>query len=120
MAFHFLSHRWEVKDLADGMMVTISQQELNPDTISVLDEDLFELIRESGQSTLYLDLGEVRSLASLVVEKLGNLEAMLQQMDCHLVLCNLDLKLCQELQTTRLVNSLEPGCQAPRPNLVES
>src|SRR5438105_13330265 len=54
MAFHFLSHSWQVKDLADGIMVAISQQELDPSTIAVLDEELLELVMESGQSSCYM------------------------------------------------------------------
>jgi anti-anti-sigma regulatory factor len=89
MAFHFLSHSWEVKNLDDGILVAISQQELNASTIADLDEELFELARESGQSNLYVDLREVRFLPSAVVDKLINLDAMLRTMDGRLILRNL-------------------------------
>jgi anti-anti-sigma factor len=107
MSFHFLSHSWEVKNLDDGIMVTVSQQELDASTIAILVDELHELVRQSGQSNLYVDLGHVRLLASIVFGKLITLDAKLRKMDCRLILCNLDPFIYQTFQATRLTDSLD-------------
>jgi anti-anti-sigma regulatory factor len=106
MSFHFVSHSWEVSNLYDGIMVTVSQQELEPHTIAVLVDELFELVRESGQPHLYLDLGKVRFLASMVTDKLITLDDMMRHMDCRLILCNLDPLILQTLQATPVLERL--------------
>jgi anti-anti-sigma factor len=107
MAFHFLGHSWQVKDVADGIMVTVTQQELNPDTVADLDDDLLELARESGQRNFYLDLGDVRFLGSAALDKLISLDAMLQKMDCRLKLCNIDPLVYRSLQATPLTENID-------------
>jgi anti-anti-sigma factor len=107
MSFHFLSHSWEVSNLEDGIMVTISQRELDASTVAVLVDELFELVRESGQSNLYVDFSNVRQLASIVFGKLITLDTLLRKMECRLILCNLDPFLYQSFQTTRLADNLD-------------
>src|ERR1700730_5975430 len=107
MSFHFVSHSWEVTNLHDGIMVTVSHHELEPNTIVVLVDELVELVRESGQSRLYLDLGKVRFLSSLVADTFSALDAMLRQMDCRLILCNLDPLFYQSLQASSLLDRLD-------------
>ena len=107
MAFHFLSHGWRVTDLTDGIMVGISQQDLDQNTIAVLDDELVELVSESGHSQLHVNLEEVRFLTSAALGKLISLDAMLRKIDCRLVLCNIDLCLNQSLQATRLAESID-------------
>jgi anti-anti-sigma factor len=102
MAFHFVAHNWEVRNIGDGIVVTISHQELDQNTISVLDEELFELVRESGRSNLYVDLRDVRVLSGSAVDRFLSLDTLLRKMDCRLVLCNLDPLLKQFLQETPL------------------
>jgi anti-anti-sigma factor len=107
MSFHFLSHSWEVTDLADGIMVALSREELNANTITVLADELLELVRESGRPNLYIDFGNVGHLASVVLGKLLTLDSRLRKMDGRLILCNLDSFIYDSFQATRLVDTLD-------------
>jgi anti-anti-sigma factor len=113
MSFHFVSHSWEVTNVHDGIMVRLGQQELDPHASAVLVDELFELVRESGQPNLYLDLADVHFLASVVEGKLSALGAMLRKMDCKLILCNVDPLVYQYLQTTPLMEQLDVRCSCP-------
>jgi hypothetical protein len=52
MAFHFCTRAWEVRDGADGTMVTLTNRDLNPENLPVLVEDLHALVLESGSPNL--------------------------------------------------------------------
>jgi anti-anti-sigma factor len=119
MAFHFVAHNWEVRNVSDGMMVRISPQELDPNTIAVLDEELIELVRESGHSNLYVDLRDVRFLTNSGVGKFVSLDAMLRKMDCRLILCNLDPLLQHSLQTSPLGGHFDVRA-IPGPEMAQS
>jgi anti-anti-sigma factor len=107
MSIHFLSHKWEVTNLDDGIEVTLHQQELDANTIADLVDELVELVRESGQSTLYVDFDNVRVLASIVFGKLITLDARLTKMACKLILCNMDSFIYQTFEATRLIDTLD-------------
>jgi anti-anti-sigma factor len=98
MSFHFLSHRWEVKNLEDGILVTIGQQDMD----AVLVDELFELFLESGQPNLYLDLRDVRLLASVRFSQLILLHIKLRRSGGRLVLCNLNAYIFEAMQAVRL------------------
>jgi anti-anti-sigma regulatory factor len=107
MSFVFLAHPWEVKNVDDGLMVTVSQNELDASTIAVLVDELVELARESGQGKLYVDFSQVRQLANIVFGKLITLDAKLRNMDCRLTLCNVQSYLYQSFQAARLTDNLD-------------
>jgi anti-anti-sigma regulatory factor len=89
MPLHVLTHPWEVQDLEHGPLVRITPQDLNVATISILIDELLELVQESGQPNLSLDFTEVNVVPALVVGKLFALERRLEESGGHLVLCNL-------------------------------
>src|SRR5437868_15358923 len=70
MSMHFICHRWEVTTAQDGIMVAFDQQDLDPPTLSVLIDDLFELAQESGQTNFYLNFAKVHLLPSIALAKL--------------------------------------------------
>jgi anti-anti-sigma regulatory factor len=111
MSFHFVSHSWEVKNLDDGLTVTVGQHELDPSASADLVDELFELVRESGQSNLYVDLGNVSQLANIDIGKLNALDALLRTIDCRLILCNVAPAVHQAIRDTRLTDNLDarPG-----------
>jgi anti-anti-sigma factor len=107
MAFHFLCHSWQVKDVVNGIMVTVTQHELNPDNVADLDDELLELARESGQYNCYLDLSDVRFLGSAALGKLISLDAMLRKIHSRLILCNIDPVVYRSLQATPLAENID-------------
>lgn len=107
MSFHFLSHAWDVTNVDDGIMVTLSPHELDANTVAVLVDELVELVRECGQPNLYVDFGPVHVLAGIVFGKLITLNARLREMDCRLVLCNLDPLIFDAFAETRLTDNLD-------------
>lgn len=89
MSLHQISHPWEVQNVEDGILVKIRYRDLDLQSLSVLTEELFELVQESDQSKLYLDFGEVDCLPSLAVGKLIALDRKLREAGSHqLVLWN--------------------------------
>ena len=70
MSFHFCSHAWEVRDLDDGTVVKLTNRDLDNESVPGLTDELFELVRESGRSNLYLDLSAIRRIASVVMGKM--------------------------------------------------
>lgn len=89
MALHFVSHRWDVADVADGMLVTVAPRDLDPATLAVLVDDLVDLVRESGRPTLYLDFAGAGVLPSVLAGKLLALYRRLRADGDRLVLLNL-------------------------------
>jgi len=98
MSLHVLSHPWEVKEVEDGTLVTITRRDLDVETASILANELCELALESGPPTLYLDFGQVSFLPSVFAGKLFALERLLRQSGGRLVLCNLHPRLKEFLQ----------------------
>jgi anti-anti-sigma factor len=83
-----LSHLWEVQNVEDGILVKIRYRDLDLQSLSVMAEELFDLVQESDRSKLYLDFGEVDCLPSLAVGKLFALDRKLRQTGGRLVLWN--------------------------------
>ena len=107
MSFHFCSHPWEVRDVQDGTLVTLTNRDLDKDTVPVLVEDLFELVQESGQPNLYLDLSEIRLIASLVLGKMVALDLKLRSHGGRLILVHVDSFVYRMFQATRLTDVLD-------------
>lgn len=107
MSFHFCSHPWEVQDVADGTVAKLMPRDLNKETIPVLVEDLYELVQESGRPNLYLDLAEIRVLASVILGKMLALDKSLREHGGRLVLLHLDPLVYRMFQATRLTDVLD-------------
>lgn len=89
MALHFVTHRWDVADVADGTFVSIAPRDLDSATLAVLVDDLADLVRESGRPMLYLDFAGAGVLPSMLAGKLLALHRRLRAEGCRLVLLNL-------------------------------
>jgi anti-anti-sigma factor len=107
MSFHFCSHSWEVRDTQDGTLVKLTQRDLDQDTVAVLVDELFELVRESGRSNLYLDLGGIRLMASAVLGKMLSLDTKLRKHGGRLILVNIDPFIFQMFHAARLTEILD-------------
>jgi anti-anti-sigma regulatory factor len=107
MSLQFLSCSWEVQHVDSGIMVTLSQEDWDSKAIWVLFDELFELALEHGQPNLYVDFGNVRRLAGIVFGKLITLDRKLREVDCRLVLCNVEQALYQSFRAARLTENLE-------------
>ena len=107
MSFHFCSHPWEVRDADDGSIVKLMPRDLDKETIPVLVEDLFELVQESGQPNLYLDLSDVHLLASVVLGKMLALDKKLRKHAGRLILLHIDPFVYRLFQATRRTEVLD-------------
>jgi len=106
MTLQFLSHRWEVTATASGLTVTIAQEDLDSKAIWILFDELYELALEYGKPDLFVDFKKVRCLANIGFGKLITLDKKLREVDCRLVLCNVDPSLYKALQAARLTENL--------------
>ena len=109
MSLHILSHPWEVQEVEDGILVKITPQDLDVQTIAILTDELFELAQESGQRTLYLDFREVDLVPSILIGKLFALDRNLREVEGCLVLCNLNPVLTELLQVERWLGDGTPA-----------
>jgi anti-anti-sigma factor len=107
MSLQFLSHSWQVGCVDDGIMVTLSQQELDSKRLWAMADELFELAQENGQPNLYVDFTNVRSLASVIFSILVSLDKRLRDGGCRLILCNLDPFVYQSFRATGLTENLD-------------
>jgi len=107
MPFHFCSHAWEVQDTEDGTRVQLTRRDLDAETESVLVDELFELVQESGRPNLYLDFGQVHMLTSVLIGKMIALNTLLQEHGGRLILMNLDPVMTQSLNEVQLTDLLE-------------
>jgi anti-anti-sigma regulatory factor len=107
MSFHFCTHPWEVQDVQDGILVSLTRRDLDPTSIGVLVDDLFELVLESGQRNLHLDFGEVQILPSIVIGKMIALNARLRERRGRLMLINLDPVVYEMFRNTRVIDILD-------------
>jgi anti-anti-sigma regulatory factor len=94
MSMHFVSHPWQVQDVEDGIIVKLTEQDLD----SAMVDELLDLALESGRPNLCLDLLEVRAISGTVAAKLFSLDRRLRRAGSRLVLCNLAPLLCEALQ----------------------
>lgn len=102
MAFHFCSRAWEVRDGADGTMVTLTNRDLNEENLPVLVEDLHALVLESGSPNLYLDFANIGLIDAAVPEKLTALNDLLRSNGGRTTLMNLNSRLYQLLESAGL------------------
>jgi anti-anti-sigma factor len=107
MSLQFLSCSWEVETVDSGILVRLSQEELDSKAVWVLFDELFELALENGQPNLFVDFGNVRRLAGIVFGKLITLDKKLREVDCRLILCNVHPSLYQTFRAARLTDNLE-------------
>jgi anti-anti-sigma regulatory factor len=75
--------------------------------VSVLVDELFELVQESGQPRLYLDFAEISQIASVVIGKLIALNARLREQGGRLILLEMNLVPYEAMQATRLTDALD-------------
>jgi anti-anti-sigma regulatory factor len=107
MSFHFCTHPWEVRDVANGLQVTLTRHDLDPTADSSLVEDLYELILESGQRDLYLDFGEIPMAPSVIIGQVVALNAKLGERGGRLIVINLDPAVHDTFRATRIGDVLE-------------
>jgi anti-anti-sigma factor len=107
MSFHFCSRSWEVSDLPDATLVKLSNRDLNEESVPVLVDDLVEVAMESGRANLQLDFSGIRFVASVIPEKLLELDAKLREHGGRLVVLHLDPQLYETFQATRLTEVLD-------------
>ena len=105
--FHFCSHAWEVRDMEDGTLVQLTRRDLDAETTSVLVDELFELVQESGRPDLYLDFAQVHILKSVMIGKLIALKGRLREHGGRLILMNLDPGMTELLRTVQLTDAFE-------------
>jgi hypothetical protein len=91
MSFHFVSHPWHVEDMDDGTLVKVSAHDLDPSTIAILVDDLFDLSMAEGRPNLYLDFQEVRSLPKSLRSQLTALDERLREVGGRLILRHFDV-----------------------------
>ena len=102
MSFHFCSHAWEVRDMADGTLVALANRDLTRETVPLLVDELCQLVEESGRPNLYLDFANVGLVPSLAIGKLVALSAKLQERGGRLELRNVNGALEESLEAMEL------------------
>jgi anti-anti-sigma factor len=107
MSFHFLSHPWDVRNVADGIFVTLTQRDLDRMTVSLMVDELYDLVLENGAANLYLEFEQVNYLASIVISKMIGLDARLRLVGGRLILSNLDPSLYETLQAACVADTLD-------------
>jgi anti-anti-sigma regulatory factor len=107
MSFHFCSHAWEVQDMTDGTLVRLSSRDFHSDTISVLVDELFEVVQESGQPNLYLDFADIPQIASVVLGKMIALNTRLRAHGGRLILLELQPVPYDAMHAARLADVME-------------
>jgi anti-anti-sigma factor len=107
MAFHFCAHSWEVRDIADGTMVTLSNRDLSAETCADLVDDLAGLVLESGLPNLYLDFERIGLISSEVLGKLIELQTRLRERGGRLTLLNVKPHLAAIFEAAQLNDVLD-------------
>jgi anti-anti-sigma regulatory factor len=102
MAFHFCTRAWEVRDVAEGTVVTLTNRDLNEENAPVLAEDLHALVLESGQPNLYLDFANIGLIDRPVFDKVVALDEHLRANGCRTILLNLNAGLTRMFEATGL------------------
>jgi anti-anti-sigma regulatory factor len=95
MPMHFVSHPWQVEDVADGTVVKLTEPDLRDTELA---DELLELALENGHPRLYLDLLAVGWMPSTVAARLFRLDRRLRASGGCLILTNLASPLCEALQ----------------------
>lgn len=98
---------WEVKEVMDGTMVTLTAPESNPIALARMVDELWDLVQASQRPNLYIDFETVKMLASVVLGKLIALDKKLREGGGKLILVNLDPFLYKTFQVTRLTELLD-------------
>jgi len=107
MAFHFCTHPWEVRDVPNGIQVTLTRRDLDPSSVSSLVEDLYEVVLESGQRDLYLDFGEIQMMPSVIIGKVIALNAKLGERRGRVIVINLDPAVHDAFRAARVGDVLD-------------
>ena len=105
LVLHFIcTHPWEVRDVEDCVLVTLTGRDLDPTTVATLADDLLEQVRESGRPNLHIDLADIHTLPSIVLGKMVALQARLRQHNGRLILSNLNPVVQDTLYATQLLD----------------
>src|SRR4051794_31723382 len=115
MSLHFVSHAWDVQDVADGTRVRLTVRDLDAGTMPALAEELDDLVRHSGRPNLYLDFGAVQSLSSAILGQLVVLHRKLRDGGGHLALFTLPPPVEEVLRVSKLTDLLDVR-SAPAPS----
>jgi len=102
MAFHFCTRAWEVRDIADGTMVTLKNRDLNEDNLPVLVDDLHALVLESGSPNLYLDFSNIGLIDPPVLDQLVALNEQIRANNGRAILTNLNTRLNEMIESAGL------------------
>jgi anti-anti-sigma regulatory factor len=105
--FHFVSHVWNVRNVNDGLLVTLTQRDLDSLAVPAMVDELHDLVLENGSRNLYLDFERVHQIASQVIGKLIALDDRLHRMGGRIILNNLDSSLYELMQAAYVTDTLE-------------
>jgi anti-anti-sigma factor len=103
MSLHFLAHPWELRDVGDGILVTLTPRDLRALTVPVMVDELYDLVLENGLANLYLDFAEVQCVTSMTIGKLLSLDGRLRAIGGRLILTNVDPSVHQLFEAANLV-----------------
>jgi anti-sigma B factor antagonist len=95
--------RLEVEDIGEVTVVNFTDKKiLDEQNIQIIGDQLFSLVDELGRKKLLLNFGNVEYLSSAALGKLITLNKKVAAAKGKLVLCNIDPKIFEVFQITRL------------------
>src|SRR4051812_34210751 len=88
--------------VADGTLVRFPCADFDEATTDGLTDTLYDLALREGRPSLYLDLDDVKYLASITMGRLIMLDKKLRDAGGRLHLCNLDRQVYEVFRVSRL------------------
>jgi anti-anti-sigma factor len=107
---------WDVREVADGLLVRVRLRDLDAGAAMLLFDALLHLVQERGRRDLYLDCAAVESMSSAVLGRLVLLHRKLRDAGGQLSLFNLAPQVREVLRASLLTDLLDVrGVPLPPP-----
>jgi anti-anti-sigma factor len=98
---------FEVNTVGDVKWVRFTEEDLGDRHIHAIGEQLFLLADDVGKHKLHLDFGKVNFLTGGGLGKLITLHKKVERAGSQLALCNVDARLYEVFEVTRLTQILD-------------
>ena len=89
MSFHFISHPWSVREIEDGILVSLQPRDLDQMAVSVFVDEVLELGMENGPLHVYLDFADIHQVASVMIGKVLAIHKHLSELGGRVIVFNL-------------------------------
>ena len=120
MSFHFISHPWSVREVEDGILVSLAPSDLDQMAVSVFVDEVMELGMENGLLHVYLDFAAIHQIGSVMIGKVLAIHQHLIELGGRVIVFNLQESVAECFAAAGVGDTIEIRGEGDAPTLEDA